>query len=82
MKPMTEGHLAVLRRHMAAAASAKGRAGAGRAKGGPGSGPATASSRRALSRTLRVSACPAAKPCQPSPSKGPLGVLPCVGFSL
>src|SRR5262249_40046286 len=48
--------------------------------GSPGAGPAMASSRAALSRTLRVTACPTNMLPQPSPTSGPEGVRARVGF--
>ena len=48
--------------------------------GSPTSGPAVASSRAALSRTVRVSACSATRPLMRSPNSGPSGLRPRVGF--
>src|SRR5262247_1058274 len=45
------------------------------------SGPAEASSRAALSRTLMLTQWPTAWPPQPSPTSGPLGLRARVGFS-
>src|SRR5437588_5821730 len=44
------------------------------------SGPAVASSKAALSRTDRVTACPMLAPFHPSPASGPMGVRARVGL--
>src|SRR5829696_10028909 len=60
--------------------SRNGRSGGVAQYGAPTSGPETASSIAALSRTDRVRQCSIAAPCQCSPTRGPAGVRPRVGF--
>lgn len=63
------------------AACAKRLAGGWAQCGAPRSGPATASSRAAASRTLRVSANSMPRPLSGSLKSGPVGVRPRVGLS-
>ena len=63
------------------ASSAHGRSGGGAKYGAPASGPAVQSSSSALSRTLFETAWIVLIPAQPSPTSGPIGVRPRVGFS-
>src|SRR5215212_2602959 len=58
-----------------------GRAGAGAAYGSPGPAPEVASSRAAVSRTVRVTACSVEQPPRPSPEYGAWELRPLVGLS-
>src|SRR6266487_3709555 len=55
--------------------------GGGATNGAPTSAPCVASSKAALSRTERVSACTHSKPAHPIPCAGPAGVRARVGLS-
>ena len=66
--------------HAAFKQGGMGRAGGGAEYGSPGAGPEVASSMAALSRTLRLTTWPVARPDQPSPISGPAGLRARVGF--